>query len=182
MEDSKDEYMIGVSTWTTLWPSWSPTRGPHRKETCCPIYRDIWDNFVGTLVMIKLSLREPFQIVCWGKGGGRHPSKPQLYFCNKKIRKGERETKTAHLFRNLFWPAKTEGVESTRGNSVCVCLSVITFSLFEYSIIWWFRPCNPYIFWKLIMLASSTAPFWPRTTEYQPVPPSIDPVFNDLMV
>ena len=30
-----------------------------------------------------------------------------------------------------------EGVESTRGNSVClsVCLSVITFSFFEYSII-----------------------------------------------
>ena len=72
--------------------------------------------------------------------------------------------------------------------SVCLCdcvsvrLSVITFSYFEYSIIWWSRPCNPYIFWKLIMLATSTALFWPSTTEYQPVPPSIDPVFNDLMV
>ena len=79
-------------------------------------------------------------------------------------------------------------LESTRGNSVClsVCLSVrlsvITFSYFEYSIIWWSRPCNPYIFWKLIMLATSTALFWPSTTKYQPVPPSIDPVFNDLMV
>ena len=82
----------------------------------------------------------------------------------------------------------TEGVESTRGNSVClsvclcVCLSVITFSFFEYSMIWWFRPCKPYIFWKLIMLATSTALFWPSTTEYQPVPPSTDQVFNDLMV
>ena len=65
---------------------------------------------------------------------------------------------------------------------LCVCLSVITFSFFEYSIIWRFRPCKPYIFWKLIMLASSTALFWPSTTEYQPVPPSTDPVFNDLMV
>ena len=63
-----------------------------------------------------------------------------------------------------------------------VCLSVITFSFFEYSIIWWFRPCKPYIFWKLIMLATSTALFWPSNTEYQPVPPSTDQVFNDLMV
>ena len=82
----------------------------------------------------------------------------------------------------------TEGVESTRGNSVClcvclsVCLSVITFSFLEYSIIWWSRPCKPYIFWKLIMQATSTALFWPSTTEYQPVPPSTDPVFNDLIV
>ena len=68
--------------------------------------------------------------------------------------------------------------------SVClsVCLSVITFSFFEYSIIWWLRPCKPYFFWKLIMLATSTALFWPSTTEYQPVPPPTDSVFNDLMV
>ena len=42
--------------------------------------------------------------------------------------------------------------------------------------------CKPYIFWKLIMLATSTALFWPSTTEYLPVPPSTDPVFNNLMV
>ena len=76
--------------------------------------------------------------------------------------------------------------------SVCLCvclsvclsvrLSVITFSYFEHSIIWWSRPCNPYIFWKLVMLATSTALFWPSTTEYQPVPPSTDPIFNYLMV
>ena len=47
-----------------------------------------------------------------------------------------------------------------------VCLPVITFSFFEFSIIWWSRPCKPYIFWKLIMLATSTALFWPITTEY----------------
>ena len=72
--------------------------------------------------------------------------------------------------------------------SVClwVCgsvdLSVITFSFFKYSMIWWFRPCRPYIFWKLIMLATSTALFWPSNTEYQPAPPSSDQVINDLMV
>ena len=65
---------------------------------------------------------------------------------------------------------------------LCGCLSVITFSFYEYSIIWWSRPCKPYIFWKLVMLATSTALFWPSTTEYQPLPPSTDPVFNDLMV
>ena len=85
-------------------------------------------------------------------------------------------------------PPSTEGVESTRGNSVClsVCLSVrlsvITFSFFEYSIIWWSRPCKPNIFWQLIVLVTSTALFWPSSTEYQSVPPSTDPVFNDLMV
>ena len=52
--------------------------------------------------------------------------------------------------------------------SVClsVRLSVITFSYFEYSIIWWSRPCNPYILWKLIMLATSTVLFCPSTTKY----------------
>ena len=66
--------------------------------------------------------------------------------------------------------------------TVSVRLSVITFSFFEYSIIWWSRPCKPYIFWQLIVLATSTALFWPSSTEYQSVPPSTDPVFNDLMV
>ena len=52
--------------------------------------------------------------------------------------------------------------------SVCqsVCLSVITFSFFEYSMIWWFRPCKPFIFWKLIMLATSTTLFWSSTNKY----------------
>ena len=38
---------------------------------------------------------------------------------------------------NFYSTPSTEGVESTRGNSVClwVCLSVITFSFFEYSMI-----------------------------------------------
>ena len=31
------------------------------------------------------------------------------------------------------------------------------------------------------MLATSTALFWPSTTENQPVPHSTDPVFNDLI-
>ena len=87
----------------------------------------------------------------------------------------------------FFSTPSTEGVESTRGNSVClsvcvcVCLSVITFSFYEYSIIWWFTLCKPYILWKFIMLATSPTLFWPSTTEYQPVPTSSDPVFNALM-
>ena len=46
-----------------------------------------------------------------------------------------------------------------------VCLSVITFSFFDYSMIWWFRPCKQYIFWKLILLEPITALFWPSTAE-----------------
>ena len=98
------------------------------------------------------------------------------------------DQKILRFFYHFYSTPSTEGVESTRGNSVClsVCLSVrlsvITFSFFEYSMIWWFRPCKPYIFWKLIMLATSSALFWPSNTEYQPVPPSTDQVFNDLMV
>ena len=48
-----------------------------------------------------------------------------------------------------------------------ICLSVITFSFFEYSMIWWFRPwpCKLYIFWKLILLEPITALFWPSTAE-----------------
>ena len=52
----------------------------------------------------------------------------------------------------------------------------------DISTLWCFRPYKPYIFWKFVMLAISNALFWPSTTEYQPVPPSTDPVFNDLMV
>ena len=48
-----------------------------------------------------------------------------------------------------------------------VCLYIITFSFFKYWIIWWSRPCKPYIFWKHITLATSTALFWPSTTKYQ---------------
>ena len=80
----------------------------------------------------------------------------------------------------LLDPFYRRGRVYKRKFCLCVCgsvdLSVITFSFFEYSMIWWFRPCKPYIFWKLIMLATSTALFWPSTTEYQPVPPSTDPV------
>ena len=81
------------------------------------------------------------------------------------------------------WPLPQKG-SSLQGEILSVdlfiCLSVITFSFSIYSIIWWFRPCKPYIFWKLIMLATSTALFWPTTTEYQPLPPSTDPVFNHI--
>ena len=55
-------------------------------------------------------------------------------------------------------------------------LSIITFSFIENSIIWCFRSCKPYIFWKHITLATSTALFWPSTTKYQPVPQYTDPV------
>ena len=46
------------------------------------------------------------------------------------------------------------------------------FSFSEYSIIWWFRPCKLYIFWKHITLATSIALFWPSTTKYHPAPNS----------
>ena len=59
---------------------------------------------------------------------------------------------------------------------LCVCLSVITFSFSEYWRVWWFTPCKPYIFWKHITLATTTALFWPSTTKYQPVPQWTDPV------
>ena len=48
--------------------------------------------------------------------------------------------------------------------------------LTQYSMIWWFRPCKPNIFWKNITLATSTALFWSSITKYQTVPPSTDPV------
>ena len=58
-----------------------------------------------------------------------------------------------------------------------VCLSVPHhFSLSEYWIIWWFTPCKPYIFWKHITLATSTALFRPSITKYQLVPQYNDPV------
>ena len=57
-----------------------------------------------------------------------------------------------------------------------ICLCVITFSFFEYWMIWWFRPCKPFTFWKHITLATSTPLFWPSITKYQPVPPFTDPV------
>ena len=63
----------------------------------------------------------------------------------------------------LLDPFYRRGRVYKRGNSAC--LSVITFSFIEYSIIWWSSPCKPYIFWKLIMLATNTALFWPSTTE-----------------
>ena len=85
-------------------------------------------------------------------------------------------------FRLLFTRPLLQKGSSIQEEILSVCLSVITVSFFEYSIIWCFTPCKPYIFWKLIMLATSTALFWSSTTEYQPVPPSTDPVFNDLMV
>ena len=79
--------------------------------------------------------------------------------------------RTNGYFMFFFYSTpSTEGVESTRGNSVClsVCLwiylSVITFSFSIYSIIWCSRRCKPFIFWKLIMLATSIALFWPSTT------------------
>ena len=48
--------------------------------------------------------------------------------------------------------------------------------LTQYSIIWWFRPCKPNIFWKHTTLAKSTALFWSSITKYWPVPPYSDPV------
>ena len=57
-----------------------------------------------------------------------------------------------------------------------VCLSVITSSFSEYWVIWWFRQCKPYIFWKHITLATSTPLFWLGTTKYRPVPPFTEPV------
>ena len=48
--------------------------------------------------------------------------------------------------------------------------------LTQYSMIWWFRPCKPNIFWKHITLATSTALFWSSITKYRPVPPYTDPV------
>ena len=42
--------------------------------------------------------------------------------------------------------------------------------------IWCFRPCKPYIFWKHITLAPSPALFWPSITKYRPVPSYTDPV------
>ena len=48
--------------------------------------------------------------------------------------------------------------------------------LTKYSMIWWFRPCKPNIFWKHITLATSTALFWSSITKYRPVPPYTDPV------
>ena len=87
---------------------------------------------------------------------------------------------------SLIWflldPFYRRGRVYKRKFCLSVCVSVITVSFFEYSIIRCFIPCTPYIFWKLIMLATSTALFWSSTTEYQPVPPTADPVFNDLMV
>ena len=126
----------------------------------------------------------------------------------------------------LFYSTpSTEGVESTRGNSVCgsVCGFVCPSSLFpssniqwfdgldhanhifsessscwqpvppcsdpvtpstnqyrplltKYSMIWWFRPCKPNIFWKHITLATNTALFWSSITKYRPVPPYTDAV------
>ena len=46
------------------------------------------------------------------------------------------------------------------------------FPFSEYSIIWWFRPCKLYIFWKHITLATRIALFWPSTTKYHPAPNS----------
>ena len=48
--------------------------------------------------------------------------------------------------------------------------------LTQYSIIWWFRPCKPNIFWKHITLATSTAVFWSSITKHRPVPPYTSPV------
>ena len=48
--------------------------------------------------------------------------------------------------------------------------------LTQYSIIWWFRPVKPNIFWKHITLATNTALFWSSITKYRPVPPYTDPV------
>ena len=114
---------------------------------------------------------------------------------------------------DFYSTPSTEGVESTRGNSVCgsVCLWICPSSLFpssniqwfddldhanhifsessscwqavppcsdpvtpstnqyrplltKYSMIWWFRPCKPYIFWKLMthsLITSLTHPTWP---------------------
>ena len=76
---------------------------------------------------------------------------------------------------DFYSTPSTEGVESKRGNSVClsvcvsVCLSVITFSFVEYSTIWWFRPCRPYIFWKLNHTGNQYRPF---LTQYHRVPTS----------
>ena len=63
----------------------------------------------------------------------------------------------------------TEGVESTRVFCLFVFLYIITFSFFKYWIIWWSRPCQPYIVWKHITLATSTALFWPSITRYRPL-------------
>ena len=70
---------------------------------------------------------------------------------------------TNDSYKDFYSTPSTDGVESTRGNSVC--LSIITLSFF----FWWFWPCKPYIFWKHITLATST-------TKYRPVPPYTDPV------
>ena len=48
--------------------------------------------------------------------------------------------------------------------------------LTKYSMIWWFRPCKPNIFWKYITLAANTALFWSSITKYRPVPPYTDAV------
>ena len=48
--------------------------------------------------------------------------------------------------------------------------------LTKYSMIWWFRPCKPNIFWKHITLATNTALFWSSITKYRPVPPYTDAV------
>ena len=48
--------------------------------------------------------------------------------------------------------------------------------LTKYSMIWWFRPCKPNIFWKYITLATNTALFWSSITKYRPVPPYTDAV------
>ena len=106
-----------------------------------------------------------------------HPKQLKVVFWDFKwIKKGVK------IATFLLAPFYRRGRVYKRKFCLSVCLSVITFSFFEYSMIWWFRPCKPYIFWKLIMLATSTALFWPSNTEYQPVPPSTDQVFNDLMV
>ena len=73
----------------------------------------------------------------------------------------------------------TEGVKSVR---LSICLSIITFSFSKCWMNWWLSPCKPYIFWKHITLVTSTTLFWLSTTKCQPVPPSTDPVFNDMMV
>ena len=116
---------------------------------------------------------------------GRGKSSCSGYWNVQTCRRSRWRSSWATGNKHVFYSTpSTEGVESTRGNSVClcVCLSVITFSFYKYSIIWWSRPCKPCIFWKFVMLATSAILFWPSNTEYQPVPPSSDQVFNDLMV
>ena len=125
-------------------------------QVCCNCWQDVWNVHSRSKILLNTELENVVMPYYHG-----------LIFTRPLLQKGS--------------SLQEEILSVCLSVCVSVRLSVITFSFYEYSIIWWFTLCKPYILWKFIMLATSPTLFWPSTTEYQPVPTSSDPVFNALM-